>query len=73
MAQVNGHASNRLIRTAIPGLDRMDHRGGISADVNRGDGCGLVMQKPDSFFRAIAGEHDWPLGKHYAVGMVFLR
>ena len=73
IAQVNGQASHRLIRTAITGLDRMEHRGGISADGKTGDGCGLLMQKPDSFFRAIASEHDWHLGKNYAVGMVFLN
>ena len=50
IAQVNGQASHRLIRTAITGLDRMQHRGGISADGKTGDGCGLLLQKPDSFF-----------------------
>jgi len=73
IAQVNGQASHRLIRTAITGLDRMQHRGGISADGKTGDGCGLLLQKPDSFFRAIASEHNWHLGKNYAVGMVFLN
>lgn len=50
IAQVNGQASHKLIRTAITGLARMEHRGGISADGKTGDGCGLLMQKPDSFF-----------------------
>ena len=72
IAQVNGQVSHKLIRTAITGLARMEHRGGISADGKTGDGCGLLMQKPDSFFRAIAKENDWLLGKNYAVGMLFL-
>ncbi|MFY8272722.1 glutamate synthase large subunit [Pseudoalteromonas sp. SSDWG2] len=72
IAQVNGQASHKLIRTAITGLARMEHRGGISADGKTGDGCGLLMQKPDSFFRAIAKENEWLLGKNYAVGMIFL-
>ena len=42
-------------------LDRMQHRGGIAADGKTGDGCGLLMQKPDSFFRAIAEENSWQL------------
>ncbi|MBQ4814080.1 glutamate synthase large subunit [Pseudoalteromonas luteoviolacea] len=73
IAHAQGQASHKLIRTAITGLDRMQHRGGIAADGKTGDGCGLLLQKPDSFFRAIAAENDWHLGKNYAVGMVFLN
>ncbi|KZN36207.1 glutamate synthase subunit alpha [Pseudoalteromonas luteoviolacea CPMOR-2] len=73
IAHAQGQASHKLIRTAITGLDRMQHRGGIAADGKTGDGCGLLLQKPDSFFRAIAAENGWHLGKNYAVGMVFLN
>ncbi|MEN3157821.1 glutamate synthase large subunit [Alkalimonas sp. NCh-2] len=72
IAHLEGVASHKLVRTAINGLDRMQHRGGISADGKTGDGCGLLMQKPDSFFRAIAEENGWSLGKKYGVGMLFL-
>ena len=61
IAHLEGTASHRIVRTAISGLDRMQHRGGISADGKTGDGCGLLMQKPDSFFRAIAEENGWPV------------
>jgi glutamate synthase (NADPH/NADH) large chain len=50
----------------------MQHRGGIASDGKTGDGCGLLLQKPDSFFRAIANDNNWKLGKKYAVGMIFL-
>ncbi|TLX47713.1 glutamate synthase large subunit [Pseudoalteromonas phenolica] len=73
IAQINGQASHKLIRNAITGLDRMQHRGGIASDGKTGDGCGLLLQKPDSFFRAIATENGWHLGKNYAVGMLFLN
>jgi glutamate synthase (NADPH/NADH) large chain len=72
IAHLEGQASHRIVRTAISGLDRMQHRGGISADGKTGDGCGLLMQKPDAFFRAIAAEQGWTLGKMYGVGMLFL-
>lgn len=72
IAHLEGVASHRIVRTAISGLDRMQHRGGISADGKTGDGCGLLMQKPDSFFRAIAEEKGWVLGKKYGVGIFFL-
>ncbi len=73
IAQINGQASHKLIRNAITGLDRMQHRGGIASDGKTGDGCGLLLQKPDSFFKAIATENGWHLGKNYAVGMMFLN
>lgn len=72
IAHIEGQPSHKLVRTAITGLDRMQHRGGIVADGKTGDGCGLLLQKPDGFFRAVAAENDWHLGKNYAVGMLFL-
>ena len=47
ITHLEGVASHRIVRTAISGLARMQHRGGISADGKTGDGCGLLMQKPD--------------------------
>jgi glutamate synthase (NADPH/NADH) large chain len=73
IAHQQGETSHKLIKTAISALDRMQHRGGIASDGKTGDGCGLLLQKPDSFFRAVAADNNWKLGKKYAVGMVFLN
>ncbi|MCP4865161.1 MAG: glutamate synthase large subunit, partial [Alteromonas sp.] len=73
IAHIEGEASHKLVTTAIEGLDRMQHRGGIAADGKTGDGCGLLLQKPDAFFRMIAEQHGWKLSKKYAVGMIFLN
>ncbi|WP_394129696.1 glutamate synthase large subunit [Shewanella maritima] len=72
IAQMDGEASHRIVRTAIHGLDRMKHRGGIAADGRTGDGCGLLMQMPREFFNAVAAENDWHLSRNFAVGMIFL-
>ncbi len=72
MAHMGGEVSHKLVRTAISSLARMTHRGGIAADGKTGDGCGLLLQKPDSLFQALAEEEGWNLGGRYAVGMVFL-
>ncbi|AZQ09537.1 glutamate synthase large subunit [Shewanella khirikhana] len=72
IAQMDGEASHRIVRTAITGLDRMKHRGGIASDGRTGDGCGLLMQLPIKFFEAIAAENDWHLSRKFAVGMFFL-
>jgi len=71
IAHLQGEASHKLVRTAISSLARMAHRGAIAADGRSGDGCGLLLQKPDSFFQAVAGESGWSLGGRYGVGMVF--
>ncbi|MFS1459781.1 glutamate synthase large subunit [Vibrio lentus] len=71
IAQMEGQPSHKLVRTAISALDRMTHRGGIAADGRTGDGCGLLLQKPDSYLRIIAEENNFKLGKQYAVGMIF--
>jgi len=73
IAHQQGETSHKLIKTAIQALARMQHRGGIAADGKTGDGCGLLIQKPDTFFRSVAEENNWQLGKKYAVGMVFLN
>jgi len=73
IAHQHGETSHKLIKTAISALDRMQHRGGIASDGKTGDGCGLLLQKPDSFFRAVAADNNWKLGKKYAVGMIFLN
>ena len=73
IAHTTGEPSHRLVSTAIEGLDRMQHRGGIAADGKTGDGCGLLLAKPDDFFRGIAEYKGWRLNNSYAVGMVFLN
>ncbi len=73
IAHMEGNASHDLLRTAIESLTCMTHRGGIAADGKTGDGCGLLIQKPDSFLRQVAkADSGIDLPEQYAVGMVFL-
>jgi len=72
IAQMDGKPSHWLVETAIEALGNLTHRGAIGADGKTGDGCGLLMKKPDGFFRAIAAELGFALADNYAVGMVFL-
>ena len=72
VAHIEGQASHDLLQTAINSLTCMTHRGGIAADGMTGDGCGLLMQKPDAFLRAVANEQfGVELSENYGVGMVF--
>ncbi|MFE8045940.1 glutamate synthase large subunit [Brenneria goodwinii] len=73
IAHIEGEPSHKVVRTAIHALARMQHRGAILADGKTGDGCGLLLQKPDRFFRLVAEERGWRLAKNYSVGMMFLN
>src|SRR5690606_14610679 len=73
VAHVEGKVSHHLLETAIRSLTRMTHRGGIAADGVTGDGCGILMQKPDGFLRSVAREElGATLTSDYGIGMVFL-
>src|SRR5690606_2745244 len=73
IAHLKGKASHRLLETAIESLTCMTHRGGIAADGKTGDGCGLLLQKPDSFLRAVAKDDcGIELGANYGVGAIML-
>ncbi|MDH3688574.1 MAG: glutamate synthase large subunit [Gammaproteobacteria bacterium] len=72
IAQMDGKPSHWLVRTAIDALTRLTHRGAIAADGKTGDGCGILLKKPETFLRGLAEENGYQLAKTYAVGMVFL-
>ncbi|TBW51023.1 glutamate synthase large subunit [Marinobacter halodurans] len=73
IAHMKGEASHKLLQTAIESLTCMTHRGGIAADGKTGDGCGLLLQKPDAFLRKAAkASLGKTLGDLYGVGMIFL-
>lgn len=73
VAQIEGKTSHKLLETAIESLTCMTHRGGIAADGKTGDGCGLLLQKPDGFLRSAAKKDlGVELGEHYGVSSVML-
>ncbi|MFT6656708.1 MAG: glutamate synthase (NADPH/NADH) large chain, partial [Marinomonas primoryensis] len=73
IAHMEGNTSHELLKTAIQSLTCMTHRGGIAADGKTGDGCGLLIQKPDAFLRNEAiNLFSHTLSDLYGIGMVFL-
>ena len=73
IADMAGKPSHELLRTAIESLTCMTHRGGIASDGKTGDGCGLLIKKPDSFFRTVAKEAGGEeLSSLYGVAQIFL-
>ena len=73
IAHMQGEPSHQLLETAIESLTCMTHRGGIAADGKTGDGCGILMKKPDGFLRQVAqSTFNVTLAEQYAIGVVFL-
>jgi len=72
IAQMDGRTSHWLVDTAITALGRMTHRGAIGADGKTGDGCGLLLRKPEAFLRKAAEGCGISLGSEFGTGIVFL-
>jgi glutamate synthase (NADPH/NADH) large chain len=71
IAQVDGRASAALVDTAFSALAKLSHRGGVNADGISGDGCGVLIRKPDAWLRALAKEAAIPPAGRFAAGLVF--
>ena len=72
IANIDDKPSHWLIKTSITALARLTHRGAVAADGKSGDGCGLLLKKPDAFLRAKAAEANINCAELYAVGLVFI-
>jgi glutamate synthase (NADPH/NADH) large chain len=74
VATLTGVASHQIIEQGIQALLNLDHRGAAGAEVNSGDGAGILIQVPDAFLREVAREagFDLPAQHAYAVGTAFL-
>lgn len=73
IANMDDKPSHWVVQTAIQSLANMTHRGGVAADCCTGDGCGLLIKKPDVFLKHEATTLGLTLNDLYAVGMVFLN
>jgi glutamate synthase (NADPH) large chain len=71
VADMLGRRSRAIVDTALGSLCNMDHRGASGAEVNTGDGAGILIQVPDAFFRAVV-PFELPAAGAYATGMAFL-
>src|ERR1700716_1435062 len=73
IANLDDQPSHWLVQTAITSLNRLTHRGAIAGDGKTGDGCGLLLKKPEAFLRAVAAEAGIELSPRFASGLVCLR
>jgi len=74
VANIKGIPSREIMDDAFHVNSKMDHRGGCGFEENTGDGAGILIALPDSFFRsqAIKAGFELPEMGKYAVGNIFL-
>ena len=53
-------ARHDTVRRALEVLDRLEHRGASGAEIDTGDGAGILLQIPDEFLRAVASASSCP-------------
>jgi glutamate synthase domain-containing protein 2/glutamate synthase domain-containing protein 1/glutamate synthase domain-containing protein 3 len=71
VAKLRGEASHAVVEKALDALENLEHRGAEGADPSTGDGAGILLQIPDTFFRAVAGV-ELPEPGMYGVGVCYL-
>ena len=71
VVDVQGRKSHDIVAMGIGALCRMEHRGATGAEVETGDGAGVLIQVPHKFLAAVA-QFPLPQVGAYGVGMAFL-
>ncbi len=74
IANIKGIKSHKIIEDGIKILENLEHRGATGADPLVGDGAGMLVQIPHSFFEkeCMKLEKKLPYSGEYSVGYYFL-
>ena len=74
VADIHGRASRDIVDKGLQILQNIDHRGAAGAEKNTGDGTGILLQIPDSFYRTVMAEQGvtLPDAGAFATGIAFL-
>ena len=74
VAHMKNDKSHDIVQKGLSILKNLEHRGAVGADPKAGDGCGILMQMPDEFFRGVTQDLkiDLPEEGDYAVMQMFM-
>ncbi|MFZ0544824.1 MAG: hypothetical protein WAM60_05275, partial [Candidatus Promineifilaceae bacterium] len=61
VVNVQGNKSHQIIRQALTVLKNLSHRGATGAEVNTGDGAGILLQIPHTFLEIKCAEEGFHL------------
>jgi glutamate synthase (NADPH/NADH) large chain len=71
VADLAGRRDHSIVQKALTALRNLEHRGARGGEPDTGDGAGILIQVPDSFFREVV-DFALPEPGGYAVGTAFL-
>ena len=73
VAQIKNRKSHDIVKKGLEILVRLTHRGASGADPREGDGAGILLQIPHTFFQSVSTDLGFklPAEGEYGVGMVF--
>ncbi len=73
VVNINGRKSHKTVKDALTMLKNMEHRGATGSDPETGDGAGILIQIPHTFYKQELRELaiNLPDEGEYGVGMIF--
>src|SRR3954471_13066138 len=74
VADMHGRKSHKILADGLQVLRNLDHRGASGAEVNTGDGAGVLIQMPHAFFAEACktSRITLPAAGEYGAGLIFL-
>ncbi len=75
VVNIKGKKSNAIVKQGIQVLKNLDHRGACGAEINTGDGAGILIQLPHAFLKKVAKKDariNLPEPGMYAAGNIFM-
>ncbi|HHN68033.1 MAG TPA: glutamate synthase subunit alpha, partial [Thermopetrobacter sp.] len=72
ICKIDNEKSHDIIARGLEILRNLEHRGAVGADPEAGDGCGILIQLPDAFFRQQADQLGFTLPEAGRYGVAFL-
>ncbi len=71
VVNMTGDKSHDIVEMGLTALLNLEHRGASGAEVNTGDGSGILIQIPDKFFRSTL-QFELPASGSYAAGNLLI-
>jgi glutamate synthase (NADPH/NADH) large chain len=74
VVDIKGRKSHKILSDALQVLRNLDHRGASGAEVNTGDGAGILIQMPHAFLSEVckSSRINLPAPGDYGCGIIFL-
>jgi glutamate synthase (NADPH/NADH) large chain len=72
VATLNKTKNHEIVSKALTALRNLEHRGASGAEIDSGDGAGILIQIPDEFYRSVVDFKLPNLGS-YATGVFFIE